>query len=129
MFCPKCKDEFRAGFERCATCNVDLVADLAATEKRPQGEQREQPEIQSILRMTDYCGFLSIDEARAAREKLRGEQIRSDILIQDAPGSTWEAAAGEEFWLRVDASRLRDIPGILGPPPQVEASTEPKSST
>ncbi|WP_018248775.1 zinc ribbon domain-containing protein [Orenia marismortui] len=30
MFCPKCGDEFREGFERCTKCNVDLVETLAA---------------------------------------------------------------------------------------------------
>jgi hypothetical protein len=120
MFCPKCQDEFRPGFERCASCNVDLVPDLDAVE-----QPVEKPhEIEKILRYVDYCGFLSLVEARDAREKLRGEKIRSDILIRDAPGSTWEGPAGEEFWLRVDSARLREIPEILGPPPQVEASTE-----
>lgn len=28
MFCPECKAEYRAGFTRCADCDVDLVANL-----------------------------------------------------------------------------------------------------
>lgn len=30
MFCPNCGDEYRAGFTRCADCEVDLVADPPA---------------------------------------------------------------------------------------------------
>jgi hypothetical protein len=30
MFCPQCRAEYRAGFTRCADCDVDLVAELPA---------------------------------------------------------------------------------------------------
>jgi hypothetical protein len=30
MFCPECRSEYRAGFTRCAACDVALVADLPA---------------------------------------------------------------------------------------------------
>jgi catechol 2,3-dioxygenase-like lactoylglutathione lyase family enzyme len=35
MFCPKCKDEFRAGFTRCNDCDVDLVDALPPEEPEP----------------------------------------------------------------------------------------------
>ena len=33
MFCPKCGDEYRPGFTRCADCDTDLVAELPAAEE------------------------------------------------------------------------------------------------
>ena len=53
------------------------------------------------------------------------QRIRSDIVIRDAPGSSADELAGEEYWLRIDASRLREVPGILGEIPQIE---EPSAS-
>ena len=35
MFCPKCRDEYRAGFTRCADCDVDLVEELPEVEEAP----------------------------------------------------------------------------------------------
>ena len=32
MYCPGCRDEFRDGFTRCSDCDVDLVAELPASE-------------------------------------------------------------------------------------------------
>ena len=122
MFCPQCRDEFRQGFSRCERCNVDLVEDLSRIEQ----PRRAEPGVPAILRLAEYCGFLSLDDAREAREKLREQRIRGDIVIRDAPDSSRDEPAGEEYWLRVDASRLREVPGILGEIPKIEEPDEPE---
>jgi hypothetical protein len=46
MFCPKCKAEYREGFQTCSDCNVDLVEVLPSEPV----EERRQDEILSELR-------------------------------------------------------------------------------
>jgi hypothetical protein len=108
MFCPRCKDEFRAGFTRCASCNVELVDDLTAVPAELEAAARPRA-VRPPPAMVDYCGFLSLEEARDARERLRAEDIRADISIRDG-----EAEPIEEYWLRVEASRYAAASAVLG---------------
>lgn len=121
MFCPKCKDEFRQGFTRCGRCNVDLVEELGPTEPEAYASADAPP---APVRLAEYCGYFSLDEARHARDLLRERRIRSDIVVREPPGAAWDEPVREEYWLRADISRARDIPAILGPPPSVEDATE-----
>ena len=109
MFCPKCKSEYRAGFDRCGSCDVDLVEDLSKVE-----EPRKAAEVpvKATGPAIDFCGFLELDEARHAREQLREAGIPSEILIRDAPG-TGDAIV-EEYWLRCSSSVVKHVRNILG---------------
>lgn len=126
MFCPKCQDEFRSGFTRCESCNVDLVDDLSAAAKA--GEPIE-PGPPLPIRLADYCGYLSLDEARQARDQLRPERIHSEIVLREPPGASWDEPPHEEFWLRIDASQAKRVAGILGAVPPVEPEPEGDSCT
>ena len=112
MFCPSCNDEFRPGFTRCATCDVGLVdnlGDVAAAlvkKKLKKDAATDQP---TLVPMSEYCGFLTLDEARKARGQLKDHAIRSEIVIRELPGST-----EEEFWLRVERDRYREVFKLLG---------------
>lgn len=110
MFCPQCQGEFRAGFTRCGRCNVDLVEAL----QKPEPAHRPPPP--NPLRMADYCGFFSLDDARTARTKLRELQIRTEVVIREQPGADLLAPVEEEYWIRVDASRIREVSMVLDNP-------------
>jgi hypothetical protein len=113
MFCPKCKDEFRPGFTRCAGCGVDLVDDLSQVE--PSAEELGAACASAACGpMVDYCGFLDLDEARKARDNLRRELIRSEIVIREAADSAMDRHIKEEYWLRVEHDRYRACSEILG---------------
>lgn len=112
MFCPSCRDEFRAGFTRCATCDVELVPSLDAV--GPTASPRRPPPAPASLRMVDYCGFFSLDEAREARDALRRERIRAEITIREPAGSDLTETVDEECWLRVDARQFEAAAAILG---------------
>lgn len=43
MFCPKCHTEYRAGFERCANCDVALVESLEREVLSPERIEDTQP--------------------------------------------------------------------------------------
>ena len=117
MFCPTCKDEFRPGFTRCGACSVDLVESLSAPASRPAPPP---PAVAGPVHLADYCGFLSLEEAREARDRLRADRIRSEIVIREAPEAPLDHPVSEEYWLRVDAARLREVASVLGDVPEVE---------
>jgi hypothetical protein len=119
MYCPKCKDEFRDGFTRCAGCEVDLV------ENRPGDESgssaADAPPVPSALRLLDYCGFMNLDEARGDRDQLREAGIGTDIVIREAPESPPDGAIVEEYWLRVDVQQHTRAMNLLSHDASVEA--------
>jgi hypothetical protein len=117
MFCPVCKDEFRPGFTRCAGCDVDLVESLepgGTPSVAPGKEGKPAPAVQLYVPMVEYCGFLGLEEARAARDRLKEERIRSEIVIREAPASLERTVVEEEFWLRVERDRYKEAAGLLG---------------
>ena len=111
MFCPKCKDEFRPGFTRCANCNVELVESLRAGAgvSPPVGQAAPAS---SPLSLVEYCGFVSLEDARRARDLLFGETIGSEIAIRVSPAAGGEPA--EEYWLRVERARYKEVVRLLG---------------
>jgi len=110
MFCPVCESDYRPGITRCATCGVDLVAEHAPVRQLPSSEV----EGAAAAEMVDYCGFLSLEDARQARRLLRPHGIDSEIVIRDAAGSASAQDPGEEYWLRVPARRALEATEILG---------------
>ena len=116
MWCPKCRSEFREGFEYCAACDADLVAELSSEEAGPsdRGEDRETAEepIRQVKRM-EFCGFFSLDEAAGARSSLAEVGLSSEILIRDAPRLQGEDAVRDEFWLRVDPDDIALVRKVL----------------
>lgn len=63
MFCPECNAEYRAGFTRCADCDVDLVNEpphyaLASQAAADPGDPNEDP----------FCSFWKGEDARVHAE-------------------------------------------------------------
>ncbi len=113
MYCPRCKDEFRPGFTRCGVCNVALVESLDAA--APVREDRPRvPEVPVSTAMAEFCGFLALGDAREARDRLRTERIRCEIVIRDRPDAEGGSGAEEEYWLRVERDRIVHAAKVLG---------------
>jgi hypothetical protein len=110
MYCPSCKDEFRAGFTRCESCGVDLVEDLSQVAPKAEPLPKLPPD--GPIRVADYCGFFSLDEARHSRDVLREKDIRSEIAIRDAPAMPGDPVE-EEYWLRVEATQMKAARALL----------------
>jgi hypothetical protein len=119
MFCPSCKSEFREGFTRCGSCDVDLVAE--PPDERPASSA---PGATVTANLVEYCGFLSLEDAREARDRLRRERLSSEIVIRDLGGADPWAPAKEEYWIRVPSSAIRTVTTILGEGAE-QAGTEP----
>ena len=103
-----CRDEFRPGFTRCTTCGVALVPQLLPT----SSVAKRSSEPLASVALVDYCGFVSLDEARQARDRLRAEGIRGEIVIRDESDDA--GRLDEEYWLRVDRDHFRQASQLLG---------------
>ena len=113
MFCPVCKDEYRAGFTRCATCDVDLVHAIApAAEHPPKSPADAAVDYEPRL---NFCGFMTLHEAQHARSTLRERGIQSEILIRSLSehGESGDEEK-DEYWLRLAAKDFRAAQSLLG---------------
>src|SRR5262245_37475772 len=119
MFCPVCRDEFRPGFSRCATCDVALVEALDAPATPIPPAPAAEIAVEEV--MDNFCGFLTLEEARQARDAVRGARLPAEILIRDAPAPADGSPVSEEFWLRVRPRDFRAVVGLVGYEP-VEAA-------
>ena len=114
MFCPVCQGEYRPGVVRCATCDVELVAEPSQSRSVSLSSRGggEAPAEESEA-MVNYCGFLTLEEARQARDLLRRERISAEILIREATAER-ASAPQEEYWLRVPARSFPAATALLG---------------
>ncbi len=124
MFCPSCRSEYRAGVERCPTCEVFLVQSLddAAGGAAPHARAQDHAPDPDLAHAIAVVGFLSLDEARGARRVLRDAGIASEILIRESDDPA--AADGEECWIRVAPKHYRAAVALLGEEPEVESAPE-----
>jgi hypothetical protein len=113
VFCPTCRSEYRSGFTVCPTCDVDLVADLGAVADTGTEKPPTPTEIPHIA-MSDYCGFVTLDDAREARNRLWIYGVPCEIAVRLKPGADSPVPDHEEFWLRVPRSDRRGVVEILG---------------
>ena len=109
------------GFTRCGRCDVDLVDDLSSVQPT---EPETRPSEPTLVRMTEFCGFLGLEDARSAREQLRERQIPTEILIRDVRQP--DGGIGEEYWIRVDQSRLGEAASVLDQQPAGQAAASPE---
>ena len=117
MFCPVCEDEFREGFTRCNDCDVALVVSLDDVPPPPPSAQRQERDFDrppEPIDMEDYCGYLTLEESREARDTLRDHDIRCEIVIREAPGGDPSQPCVEEFWIRVEDRGHKQAGQILG---------------
>jgi rubrerythrin len=87
---------------------VDSLSDVAAAPVK-QKTRKAADTGPAFVPMAEYCGFLTLEEAREARARLKEQAIRSEIVIREMPEST-----DEEYWLRVEKDRYREVFALLG---------------
>lgn len=68
----------------------------------------------SPLSLVEYCGFVSLEEARRARDQLFAERIAAEIAIRVSAAPAAAGGPSEEYWLRVERGRYKDVVRLLG---------------
>ncbi len=110
MFCPRCQCEFRPGFTRCVSCDVELVEDRSAVEP----EHVDAPEsVPVAVQLIDICGYFDLDEARQVRDQLHRHKIASELVIRTSPETPTAGDVVEEYWLRAEAAQIRQVKAML----------------
>jgi hypothetical protein len=74
MFCPKCRAEYREGFNTCSDCNVDLVEDLPPL-KEEQPEFVHYVEILATYNPADIVFLKSLLESEGIQYFFKGEHF------------------------------------------------------
>ena len=84
MFCPKCKCEYREGFNFCSDCEIELVENLPKEESIV--EEFEYSEFVTIAETMDFSIIpivKSILDSGEIRYFIKGEMIRSIAVLNN----------------------------------------------
>ncbi|MBU3183616.1 putative signal transducing protein [Clostridium estertheticum] len=84
MFCPKCKCEYREGFNFCSDCKIELVEKLPGEEV--SSEEFEYSELVTITETMDFSIIpivKSILDSEGIRYFIKGEMIRSIAVLNN----------------------------------------------
>lgn len=84
MFCPKCKCEYREGFNFCSDCKIELVEHLPSEEL--PSEEFEYSELVTIAETMDFSIIpivKSILDSEEIRYFIKGEMIRSIAVLNN----------------------------------------------
>jgi len=101
MYCPQCRSEYRAGFTTCATCKVDLVAEL------PPADAFESPDAMAkVLQGKETQAILvgSHVDLSEAQTFLATKRVASVLAGEAAEGE--ETPIAHRFFLMVAADEL-----------------------
>lgn len=102
-FCPKCRYEYREGFDTCPDCDVKLVQKLP-----------EKPHVDLIdTELVVVARFMAAADAEMGRLKLNGHGIESVVMDTVSPGlyvGYTMGIQGIRLFVRAeDADRARKI--------------------
>ena len=84
MFCPKCKCEYREGFNFCSDCKIELVEKLPSEEL--QGEESKYSELVTIAETMDFSLIPIVKSILASEEIkyfIKGEMVRSFAVFNN----------------------------------------------
>jgi hypothetical protein len=92
LFCPNCKLEYRAGFTRCADCDVDLVAAL------PKPADAQEVGVHDLRSPSVLRRGVSVSDAAVIRDALKAAGIRFNTRRASAE-IVADGSASYEFWV------------------------------
>jgi hypothetical protein len=95
LFCPNCKLEYRAGFTRCADCDVDLVAAL------PKAADAQEVGVHDLRSPSVLRRGVSVSDAAVIRDALRAAGIRFNTRRASAE-IVADGSASYEFWVNAE---------------------------
>jgi hypothetical protein len=112
MFCPRCRAEYRPGFDRCSDCDTELVDQLPPDE--PAGDSGPKIDPELVVLQT----YPTIIDAELAKSVLESVGIDSMIRSDNEGGQSPALAFGRGVELLVSANDVEaandalDVEGI-----------------
>ncbi len=108
MFCPRCRSEYRAGFTRCAHCEVDLVPEL------PPADLYESPEAMArVLEGKDTQPIMVGSHVDLAQvQRFLGRQQILSVLASEADQEV-DAPMHQRLYLMVAADDLERARAVI----------------
>jgi hypothetical protein len=107
-FCPECRAEYRPGFTRCASCDVDLVESLPEFAPLTEEEMRKALEGKELVAITS--GY--IDAVLEMRDQLAGMRILS--LVEEAEKAPPQPGLPRRVKLMVAKDSLEAAAACMG---------------
>jgi hypothetical protein len=95
LFCPNCKLEYRAGFTRCADCDVDLIAAL------PKAAEAQEVGVHDLRTPIVLRRGVSVPDAAVIREALKVARIRFNTRRASAE-IVADGTPSYEFWINAE---------------------------
>jgi hypothetical protein len=95
LFCPNCKLEYRAGFTRCADCDVDLIAAL------PKAAEAQEVGVHDLRTPVVLRRGVSVPDAAVIREALNAAGIRFNTRRASAE-IVADGTPSYEFWVNAE---------------------------
>ncbi len=120
MFCPNCKLEYRAGFTRCADCDVDLVTAL------PKAAEAQEVGVHDLRAPVVLRRGINVADAAIVREALNAAGLRFNAR-QASAEIVADGTASYEFW--VDAEDRPNAHSIMDAALEAADSSESHQPT
>jgi DNA-directed RNA polymerase subunit RPC12/RpoP len=110
MYCPRCNDEYRAGFSICAACNIELISGLEIMQQQEQTTHSSAGDIQpgEVLIAIRQGSVVEIKQLQA---QLKRSGIAS-ITTGDA-ATCGKGCGGGKVILQVRESDMKRVQAIL----------------
>lgn len=90
-YCPKCRTEYRPGFEICTDCGLDLVDALPEENASTRGApDRDLEALQSWVGTDPVAVLTTLDEIHA-------HLVRGALVDADIPSSVWSSGAASQY--------------------------------
>ncbi len=107
-FCPECRAEYRQGFTRCASCEVDLVESLPELAPLTEAEMRKALEGKELVAVTS--GYL--EAVLEMRDRLAGARVLS--IIEEAEKAPPQPGLPKRVKLMVAKDSLEAAAACMG---------------
>ena len=106
MYCPKCRSEYREGFDTCADCQVALVAELPP---EPEGEYADLVTVLNAADEVEVSLATSLLETAQIRHLAKGEGLQDLFGIGRVGGFNAMVGPVEIQVLPEDAHAARKV--------------------
>jgi len=114
QYCPRCRDEYRAGILLCAACGIELLSGRRMLEIMEQKSNRHAARSREITEQDELVDILKgkVINIKSVQSLLKREGFPS-LLAGDSSSCCAKGCGGGEVRLQVRRDDLREVMEIL----------------